>query len=98
VTRKSPFGNGSTAQGLSKPFARTLTSKAAPDFTAQARVCPAKAGFCSGAFAVLVSSGAQGEVEVVGVAGVAEVLDASRPPCAQAAPAAVNTIAITNAV
>jgi hypothetical protein len=80
VTRKSPFGSGSTAQGLSKPFARTVTSKAAPDFTPQARVCPAKAGFCSGAFAVRVSSGAQGEVEVVCAAVGVEVPPASRPP------------------
>src|SRR5215207_1813109 len=98
VTKKSPFGSGSTAHGLSSPFAKTATSKATPDFTPQARVCPGKAGFCSGAFAVLVSRGAQDEVEVVGAAGGAEVLPASLPPCAQAALAVVSTIAITNAV
>jgi hypothetical protein len=59
VINKSPLGSGSTAQGLFKPFATTVTSKAVSDFAAQARVCPGKAGFCSGAFAVLVSSGAQ---------------------------------------
>src|SRR5215207_4481439 len=98
VTRKSPFGKGSTAQGLSNPFAKTVTSKATPDFTPQARVCPAKAGFCSGAFAVRVSNGAQGEVEFACASVGAEVLPASRPPCAQAALAAVSNIAITNAV
>jgi hypothetical protein len=75
-----------------------VTSKATPDFTAQARVCPGKAGLCSGAFAVLVSSGAQGEVEAVGAAVWAGVLAAPGSPCAQAVPAAVSTIAITNAV
>src|SRR5215207_9977167 len=98
VTKKSPFASGSTAQGFSNPVARTVTSKATPDLTPQARVCPGKAGFCSGAFAVLVSSGAQDEVEVACAAVGAEVLPASPPPCAQAAPAAVSTIAITNAV
>ena len=62
VIRRSPSGSGSTAQGLSKPVATTVTSKATSDFTPQARVCPAKAGFCSRAFGGRVSSGAHGSV------------------------------------
>jgi hypothetical protein len=57
VIKKSPFGSGSTAQGLSKPFANTVTSKGTLDLTPQVRVCPWKVGFCSGAFGLLVSSG-----------------------------------------
>jgi hypothetical protein len=98
VTKKSPFGSGSTAQGRSRPLAKTVTSNTTSDFTAQARVCPGKAGFCSGAFAALVSSGEQGAVEVVDAVFEAGVLAASGPLCAQAVLAAASTRAIRNAV
>ncbi len=62
VISRSPPGNGSTAQGLSKPLAKTVTSKATLDFTPEARVCPAKAGFCSRAFGGRVSSGSNSRV------------------------------------
>ena len=98
VIKRSPSGNGSTAQGLSKPFAKTVTSKATLDFTAQARVCPGKAGFCSGAFAVLVSSGAHDEVEAGGAADEAEGLTASRGFCAQATPTTIIKTVRTDAI
>ncbi len=62
------------------------------DLTTHARVCPAKAGFCSGAFAVLVSSGKHGEEVEAGEAAVeADVLATSRGLfCAQAAPILVS--------
>ncbi len=89
---------GSTAQGLSKPFANTVTSKATLDFTAQARVCPEKAGFCSGAFALLVSSDVHDEVEAGEAAVEVEVLAASRAFCAQAALTAINKTVRTNPI
>jgi hypothetical protein len=91
VIKKSPSGSGSTAHGRSNPFASTVTSKAASDFTAQVRVCPGKAGFCSGALAVLVSTGAHCGVE-------AEVLAVSRAACAQAVPAVINKAVKTNTI
>ena len=89
---------GSTALGLSKPFANTVTSKATLDFTAQARVCPGKAGFCSGTFALLVSSGAHDEVEAGGAADEAEGLTASRGFCAQATPTTIIKTVRTDAI
>jgi hypothetical protein len=51
------LGSGSTAHGLSSPFAITVTSNATSDRTAQARVCCGKDGFCPDAFASRVSIG-----------------------------------------
>jgi hypothetical protein len=64
VTSKVPSGSGSTAHGLTRPVASTVTFTAALRGAAQARVWPAKAGRWDGALAALVSSGWQFEGEV----------------------------------
>ena len=45
VTKKSPFGSARQPGSL-QPLAKTVTSNATSDFTAQVRVCRGRAGFC----------------------------------------------------
>ena len=68
VTSNEPSGRGSTDQGLTRPVATTVTSKATLDFASQTRVWPGNAGFCSGTFASRVSIGVHAPL-AAGLAG-----------------------------
>src|SRR5688572_9624780 len=89
VTRKSPSGRGSTANGC-RPCPITVTSNAVLDLMPQPRVCTARAGRWSGELAALVDTGVHWVTvalvlvaELSGTAPLAEV-PGLQPPVAVA--------------